>query len=50
MAIMHNHIELDLTNLSASGIEWLDSPIASGTAKPIILDYAYTKTWKYCKY
>ena len=36
--LMHNHIELDLTNLSASGLEWLDSPIASGTAKPIILE------------
>ena len=33
-----NHIELDLTNLSSSGLEWLDSPISSGTAKPIIMD------------
>ena len=36
--LVSNHIELDLTNLSASGIEWLDSPISPGTAKPIILE------------
>ena len=36
--IVLNHIELDLTNLSSSGIEWLDSPISQGTAKPIILE------------
>ena len=35
--IVSNHIEFDLTNLSSSGIEWLDSPISAGTAKPIIL-------------
>ncbi|MFL3005297.1 MAG: type IX secretion system sortase PorU [Candidatus Neomarinimicrobiota bacterium] len=35
--IVSNHIEFDLTNLSSSGIEWLDSPIGAGTAKPIIL-------------
>ena len=25
--IVSNHIELDLINLSSSGLEWLDSPI-----------------------
>ena len=35
--IVSEHIEFDLTNLSSSGIEWLDSPISAGTAKPIIL-------------
>ena len=35
--IVLDHIELDLINLSSSGIEWLDSPISAGTAKPIIL-------------
>ena len=35
--IVSDHIEFDLTNLSSSGIEWLDSPISAGTAKPIIL-------------
>ena len=35
--IVSNHVEFDLTNLSSSGIEWLDSPISAGTAKPIIL-------------
>ena len=35
--IVSNHIELDLINLSSSGLEWLDSPIAAGTAKPIIM-------------
>ena len=35
--IVSRHIEFDLTNLYSSGIEWLDSPISAGTAKPIIL-------------
>ena len=36
--IVSNHIEFDLINLSSSGLEWLDSPIAPGTAKPIIFE------------
>ena len=28
--IVSNHIELDLINLSSSGLEWLDSPIEQG--------------------
>ena len=36
--IVSNHIEFDLINLSSSGLEWLDSPIAAGTAKPIIFE------------
>ena len=35
--LVSDHIELDLINLSSSGLEWLDSPISAGTAKPIIL-------------
>ena len=35
--IVSEHIEFDLKNLSSSGIEWVDSPISPGTAKPIIL-------------
>ena len=42
--IVSNHIELDLINLSSSGLEWLDSPIATGTAKPIIMQLNNYKT------
>ena len=41
--IVSEHIEFDLTNLSSSGIEWLDSPISAGTAKPIILQMSNPK-------
>ena len=35
--LVSKHIELDLVNLSSSGLEWVDSPISPGTAKPIII-------------
>ena len=35
--MVSNHIEFDLVNLFSSGLEWLDSPIEVGTAKPIIM-------------
>ena len=31
--MVSNHIELDLINLSSSGLEWLDSPIEVGDSK-----------------
>ncbi|MBA65859.1 MAG: hypothetical protein CMG55_08675 [Candidatus Marinimicrobia bacterium] len=41
--ILSDHIEIDITNLNASGLEWLSDPIAPGTSKPIIINLSKPK-------
>ena len=45
--ISSHHLESDLINLEASGIEWVGNPIPSGGSQPIVLDLGKPKLGVY---